>query len=197
VKNYTESEKREARFKFLEMRDRTEPVMMSAYSAVIAASVRKLAAYVKAKTVMFYLSYGSEVITDAMIQHAFEDGKEVVVPAIENPGDGEMLGIRITRLEDSYNSVYGIRQPEITGEDIVNKSEIDLVFVPAIAFDRHGYRIGYGKGYFDRYLAGLDQKKAVGLAYESQITDKLPIAEFDLPVGMIVTEKEIINIVRN
>jgi len=192
-----QSDKKEVRFKFLEMRDKTEPVMMSAYSAAIAAAIRKLAVYVEAKTVMFYLSYGSEVMTDAMIMHAFEDGKDVIVPAIQNPGDGEMYGVRISRLEDSYMSVYGIRQPEIHDGDIVEKKDIDLVFVPAIAFDMRGYRIGYGKGYFDKWLSGIEQKKAVGLAYDGQITDKLPVEEFDMPVGTIVTEKKIVHIVRN
>jgi len=153
--------------------------------------------YRNAKMVMFYLSYGSEVITDMMINEVLADDKEVAVPIIKNPGDGVMQAIRISKLEDCYESVYGIRQPEFNQDEIVNKNDIDLVFVPGIVFDSKGYRIGYGKGYYDKWLVGFDISKRIGLAYEIQLTDKLPTGEYDLPVGKIVTEKRCIELTTN
>jgi 5-formyltetrahydrofolate cyclo-ligase len=192
-----ESEKRKVRYEFLNLRNRIDPILASAYSSVIFSKIIKLPVYEKAETVMFYLSYGSEVATDAMITSAIEEGKTVAVPTIENPGDGKMEAVKIARIEDAYQSVYGIRQPEINREDLIDKSNIDLVFVPGIAFDNNGFRTGYGKGYFDRWLQNVPPEKTIGLAYDFQITDKLPAGKYDLPVGMIVTEKRIIETIKN
>ena len=197
MNDYMESEKRKVRFEFLNLRNRIDPILASAYSNMIFTKIKKLPVYEKAKTVMFYLSYGSEVVTDAMIASALEEEKTVVVPAIQNPGDGKMFAVKLARLEDAYQSVYGIRQPEISPEDMVEKGEIDLVFVPGIAFDYGGFRVGYGKGYFDRWLEGISVEKAVGLAYDFQVTEKMPTGKYDLPVGMIITEKRIIQIKKN
>jgi len=194
VKDLLESEKRKVRFEFLNLRDRIDPILAAAYSNIITAAVRKLPLYEKAKIVMFYMSYGSEVITDAMIAQALDDGKTVVVPAIDNPGAGTMIAIKISRIEDAFQYVYGIRQPEIMPEESVAKEDIDLIFVPGIAFDYKGYRTGYGKGYFDRWLQGVPREKAVGIAYDCQVTDKVPTGENDLPVGSIITEKRYIQV---
>jgi 5-formyltetrahydrofolate cyclo-ligase len=197
VKDYLESEKRKVRYEFLNLRNRIDPILASAYSGMIFAKIKKLPVYEKAKTVMFYLSYGSEVMTDAMISSSIEEDKTVAVPAIQTPGDGKMFAVKLLRLEDAYQSVYGIRQPEINREDMLEKGEIDLVFVPGIAFDYEGFRVGYGKGYFDRWLEGIPPEKAVGIAYDFQLTDKMPAGKYDLPVGVIVTEKRIIQIKKN
>lgn len=197
MNDYMESEKRKVRYEFLNLRNRIDPILASAYSNMIFSKIRKLPVYEDAKTVMFYLSYGSEVVTDTMIASAIEEEKTVVVPAIQNPGDGKMYAVKLPRLEDAYQSVYGIRQPEINPEDIAEKDEIDLVFVPGIAFDYDGFRVGYGKGYFDRWLEGIDPEKTIGLAYDFQITDKMPTGKYDLPVGTIITEKRIIQIRKN
>ena len=69
-----------------------------------------------------------------------------------------------------------------------------MVFIPGIAFDARGYRTGYGKGYYDRWLKSVPLEKTVGLAYDFQITDKLPTEEYDIPVGVIITEKRIMQI---
>lgn len=197
MNDYLESEKRKVRYEFLNLRDRIDPILSVAYSNIIFDKIGKLPVYEKAKTVMFYLSYGSEVVTDAMIASALDEGKTVVVPAIETPGDGNMYAVKIARIEDAYQSVYGIRQPEINKEELTDKSDIDLVFVPGIAFDNEGFRTGYGKGYFDRWLKGIPTEKAVGIAYDFQITDKVPAGKHDLPVGMIITEKRVIQIKKN
>jgi 5-formyltetrahydrofolate cyclo-ligase len=192
-----ELEKREVRYKFLAIRNKIDPSLAATYSAGIFIEIEKLSLYRKAKTVMFYLSSGSEVVTDFMINSALGNGKTVVVPAIENSRDRKMYAVKISRLEDACQSVYGIRQPEINPRDIIEKDDVDLVFVPGIAFDIRGYRTGYGKGYYDRWLESVPFEKTIGVAYDFQITDKLPIGEYDIPVGIIITEKKIIQIRKN
>ncbi len=191
------SEKSKLRYDFLKIRDRIEPSLRHAYSNIILSKIKKLQEYKNSNMVMFYLSYGSEVITDFMINEFLGDGKEVAVPVIQNPGDGIMTAVRINKLEECYEKVYGIRQPEFNEDEVVAKEDIDLIFVPGIVFDNSGYRVGYGKGYYDRWLEGTDIAKRVGLAFEAQLVDKIPNLEHDLPVGKILTEKRIIEIVKN
>ncbi len=191
------SEKSKIRYDFLKIRDRLEPALRHAYSSSILTGIKKLEEYRSCRTAMFYLSYGSEVITDFMINEFLADGKDVAVPVIQTPGDGIMTAVRINKLEDCYDRVYGIRQPEFNENEVVAKRDIDLIFVPGIAFDFSGYRVGYGKGYYDRWLEGTDVSKRIGLAFEVQLVDKLPFAGYDLPVGKILTEKRIIEIVKN
>jgi len=197
VSDLTKSEKSKFRYDYLIIRDRLEPPIRFAYSSIIFSRIKKLEEYKNAKTVMLYLSYGSEVITDSMINEVLADDKMVVVPIIKNPGDGVMQAIKISKLEDCYERVYGIRQPEFNQDEVISKQDVDLVFVPGIVFDNNGYRVGYGKGYYDKWLVGIDIAKRIGLAYEVQLTDKLPIGQYDLPVGKLLTEKRCIEFTTN
>ncbi len=197
MNEFQESEKNKLRYEYLKKRDKIEPFLRYTYSTMILSKIKKMKEYEDSKIVMFYLSYGSEVITDMMINEFLSDGKEVAVPVIQNPGDGIMTAVKIDKLEDCIDKVYGIRQPEFNEDDVVAGNEIDLIFVPGIAFDTNGYRIGYGKGYYDRWLKGTDVSKRVGIAFEVQLIEKIPNGKYDLPVGRVLTEKRVIEIVKN
>jgi 5-formyltetrahydrofolate cyclo-ligase len=189
--------KRKIRHELLALRNGMDLDSKTVYSAGIFSGIKKLSAYRKAKTVMFYLSCGSEVVTDFMINSAFDNGKLVVVPAIKNFGCEKMYAVKISKLEDARLFVCGIRQPEINIGSIVEKENIDLIFVPGVSFDVKGYRIGYGKGCYDRWLDGVPFEKTVGLAYDFQVTNQLPVGEYDIPVGVIITEERVIQIKEN
>ena len=197
MNDLTKSEKSKMRYDYLIIRDRLEPAIRFAYSSIIFSRIKKLEEYKSAKTIMFYLTYGSEVITDMMVNEVLADDKTVVVPIIKSPGDGVMQAMKISKLEDCYEKVYGIRQPEFNQDEVIDKKDVDLVFVPGIIFDSKGYRIGYGKGYYDKWLVGIDVSKIIGLAYEVQLTDKLPVDQYDLPVGKLLTEKRCIEFTTN
>lgn len=197
MNEFQESEKSKLRYEYLKRRDKLEVSLRYAYSDMILSNIKKMKEYEDSKIVMFYLSYGSEVVTDMMINKFLSDGKEVAVPVIQNPGDGIMTAVKINKLEDCIDKVYGIRQPEFDENDVVSGKEIDLIFVPGIVFDTNGYRIGYGKGYYDRWLKGTDISKRVGIAFEVQLIEKIPNGKYDLPVGRILTENRVIEIVKN
>jgi 5-formyltetrahydrofolate cyclo-ligase len=197
MSDYLASEKERVRAEFLSLRNTIGSVLAAAYSEGIFAKVKMLAAYERAKTVMFYLSCGSEVVTDLMVKSAIKEGKNVVVPALENLSDKQMQVVKISKLEDVRKLVYGIRQPEINLDNIVEKDDIDLIFVPGIAFDVLGYRIGYGKGHYDRWLESVPVSKTIALAYDFQITKNLPIQWHDIPVGTIITQKQILQVLQN
>jgi 5-formyltetrahydrofolate cyclo-ligase len=195
--NELQETKSKLRYDYLKVRDRIEPHVRFTHSNSILSRIKQLDSYEDARILMFYLSYGSEVVTDLMINEVLADGKEVAVPVIQSPGDGIMTAVKINRLEDCYEKVYGIRQPEFNENDVVSKEDVDLIFVPGIVFDLNGYRIGYGKGYYDRWLEGTDVLKRVGLAFEVQLIDKIPNGQYDLPVSKILTEKRVIEIAKN
>lgn len=192
-----ESEKRKIKCEFLNLRNRINPVLAAAYSVSIFETVKKLPVYKKARVIMFYLSYGSEVFTDFMVNWTLGEGKTVVVPTIKNTVNIEMQAVRILKLEDACQSVYDIRQPAPNPKKTVDKDDIDLFFVPGVAFNINGYRTGYGKGYYDRWLKNVPFEKTVGLVYDFQITDRVPIEKHDVPVGVVITEKRLIQVERN
>ncbi|MDR1122714.1 MAG: 5-formyltetrahydrofolate cyclo-ligase [Endomicrobium sp.] len=185
-------EKKRARSEFLFMRNRFDTTSALVCSIAIFATLKKLSLYEQANTLMIYLSYGSEVITDFIVESAIEEKKNVVVPVIKNFRDLFMQAVKIIKPEEVNQLVCGIRQPEINSNNVVSKNSIDLILIPGIAFDLLGYRLGYGKGYYDRWLEDVSLSKTVGLAYDFQITNKLPIGKHDLPIGTIVTEQRVI-----
>ncbi len=141
---------------------------------------------------MFYVTHGSEVITDHMITQALREGKTVTVPAIASVPDRSMRAARIASLKQLAPGAYGIREPLPGRCPEVAPEEIDLIVVPGIAFDATGHRIGYGKGYYDKWLRHVPLRKRIGLAFGVQLVKRIPRSSHDEPVGSIVTETTIV-----
>jgi 5-formyltetrahydrofolate cyclo-ligase len=142
--------------------------------------------------VMIFLSFGSEINTDYLIEWLWQQKKKVLVPLCK-PETREMDIISITTFADLEPGYFGIREPKRGLLPPVAREAIDLVVVPAVAFDRRGYRVGYGGGYYDRFLVGMDVPR-IGLAFSCQIVAEVPVDEYDLAVQGIVTEKEYIDL---
>ena len=150
--------------------------------------------YRNAKTVMFYVTHDAEVETGTLMKHAMLDGKNVALP-VTDKDSGLLSAAAIRSLTGSLvKGAYGIPEPRRECRIPVRKPEIDVVLVPGIAFDRRGVRIGFGKGYYDRWLSRIPLRKRVALAYALQVVPRLPKARHDVPVGTIVTEREIIRV---
>ncbi len=143
-------------------------------------------------SLMMFLSFGSEVNTDQIIRWAWQQGKRVLVPRCK-PETREMVIYAIASFEEVQPGYFGIREPLQDVLEPVAKQEIDLVAVPAVAFDRKGYRVGYGGGYYDRFLASMNVP-TIGLIFSCQLVLEVPTDKYDLPVQGIVTEKEFIAI---
>ena len=149
------------------------------------------AEYKNAASVMLYCPIGNEVDTALIAERAFADGKRVLYP-VTDEASGRMTAIEVTKDSEFVRGGFGIREPR--GEAYAG--DIDLVIVPGVAFDREGGRLGFGKGCYDGFLAGIDAVK-IGLCYDLQLTDGLPTEEHDVRMDMIVTENEIIRIKKN
>ena len=150
-----------------------------------------------AKTVMFYVTHRSEADTSRMIKRSLKLGKTVAVPKVEPGEKGKMLAVRITCLEkDLERGIYGIFEPKPGRCEVLERKSIDLVLVPGLAFDVKGFRVGYGKGYYDRWLKSFSPKKRIGLAFDFQLVKSVPKTKRDAKVGLIVTEKRVVRTVK-
>ena len=138
----------------------------------------------KAKNVLFYVSTGNEVDTRKMILDCLTT-KNIYVPYVQ---ENEMKFSQIRSLNDLEKGIYGILEPKQKKDEGV---ALDVVIVPGVAFDEEGNRIGYGKGYYDKFLKNT-KAKTIALAYEAQIEDAVTCDEHDVPVQKIITERRVI-----
>ena len=142
-------------------------------------------------TVMLYLSMKSEVETFGLLDILLYQEKIVCAPVV----DTYQLELTPRQIQDPKTELvqhsYGLLEPSATCP-IVPISQLQLIIVPGIAFDATGYRLGYGKGFYDRFLAKCRDAVTVGLAYQMQIVEDTSPQTWDIPVHYIFTEKNII-----
>ena len=159
----------------------------SAKSGEIEKRLFSLPEFQSARVIMFFASFRSEVETGPMIRRALYNGKRVILPKVAGR---ELALYEIGDFDkDVVPGAWGIPEPR---ETVPAKLEdIDLIVVPGAAFDEQGNRLGYGAGFYDKLLQGLD-KSTVALAFELQIVPRVPADPHDVPVKKIVTEKRVI-----
>ncbi len=162
-------------------------------SAKIKDNLYPLQEFKKAKNIMFYVSFGNEAGTREAIKDLLaKKEKTVVVPYV-------LENYPILQLSELKNfdwlepKTFGILEPKELYIREFNYKKLDLAIIPGIVFDKKGYRIGYGHGYYDRFLKILNKDvKKIGLAFELQIADKIPEEEHDVPVDIVVTEERVL-----
>lgn len=154
-------------------------------SEMIVKRIMSLEVYKKSKVIAMYYSLPDEVSLNRLINNAIKDDKIVLLPQIKN---SEMFFVKIDDLTIYKKSKFGVYEPVVTSN---NKwqNNVDLILVPGVAFDINKNRIGYGKGYYDRFLKTSNAYK-IGVCFASQILPALPIDNNDIPVDLIVNEKE-------
>jgi 5-formyltetrahydrofolate cyclo-ligase len=186
--------KRRLRRQVLAARDALPPQDREAAGERVATRLLSLPEVEDAGTVMLFWTFGSEVPTAPMIEVLHGRGVAVALPRIE---DGELIPIRYVPGDPTTVTSFGAREP--VGGEAIARSTIDVVVVPGVAFDRRGRRVGYGGGYYDRFLVGLRRGREAGPpftvspAFALQVLDEdLPGGPFDLPVDAVVTEAETI-----
>ncbi|HOU74530.1 MAG TPA: 5-formyltetrahydrofolate cyclo-ligase [Tenuifilum sp.] len=159
-----------------------DPFLARERASYVFAEIESMEQFQKATTVLAFWSLPDEINThDFVIKWA--GSKRMVLPVVV----GDELELRlfngVENMEKSGG--FGIMEPK-TGS-IVNADEIDFAIIPGVAFDRNGNRLGRGKGYYDRTLPLLRNAVKVGIAYEFQIIDSVPVSEHDIPVDLVVS----------
>ncbi|HET7579798.1 MAG TPA: 5-formyltetrahydrofolate cyclo-ligase [Bacillales bacterium] len=141
------------------------------------------------------LSMKHEINTEPVIQQAWAANKKVASPK-SDPKEKSMDFRLLNSFEDVEEAFAGIREPVLARTKPVAPHDIDLLVVPGLLFDERGYRIGFGGGFYDRFLLKY-QGPTVSLAFEMQMVNSLPVESFDRPVDLIITDQRIIRTVSN
>ncbi len=175
------------RSQMLEKRSRLPAEIALSLSLDIQNNVLSLPEFVAAERVALYSPCRNEVHTETLFRRARDAAKAVAYPRIRQ----RML--EFVWVEDPaamQPGAFGILEPA-TGE-IADVHDLDFLVIPGVAFGRQGYRLGYGKGYYDRVLHGLDARAAlVGLCYEFQLIEGVPVEAHDVHMDLVVTENHI------
>lgn len=175
----------------LDMRRSMAQSAVSELSSIIQCRIINSQAFKRSSVVMAYMPIHNEVRTDTLLKTAMDSNKTILLPRVR--GSLNMEAAPIKGLDrDIHTGTFGIREPD-SSIPAMDPEIIDLVILPGIAFNRKGFRIGFGRGYYDRFIPSL-RKDCILLApaYGFQVIDHIPSDEYDQPVDMIVTEKETI-----
>ena len=160
-------------------------------SAEIQYNIFSLPQYNDCKALFTFINYGKEVVTKNIIKDALKKGKEVAVPYMTGKPH-EMVFLEIDGLDNLVENKYGILEPVFNEENIVNSNESTFIIVPALVLDNNKNRMGYGGGFYDKYLSENKYLCSVGVAYDFQIVEKVPTEENDVPLDIIVTNRGIV-----
>ncbi|WP_168190034.1 5-formyltetrahydrofolate cyclo-ligase [Caloramator sp. E03] len=182
--------KKEIRKNMILLRNSYDEKILDEISTKITDNIFDWQIFKDSKVVMLYSSIKSEVRTKKIIIKALEDLKVVALPKTLKD-IGQIIACSINDMNGLSIGTYGTLEPNDT--KIIDKNDIDIVFVPGVAFDYKGFRIGYGAGYYDRYLKDYDGIK-IGVCYGFQLIDDVFHDEHDIKMDYLVTEKGIIKI---
>lgn len=146
--------------------------------------------YYKNSSVIFaFVSFRDEVDTHKFIKQALKDGKTICVPKVPSKKQGMETHI-IKGFEDLKEGYFGILEP-IDECTKASPDDIDFILMPGVAFDMEGGRVGYGAGFYDKFLAKLNKDvPKIAIAYDFQLYEKVPTDEFDIKIDGIITNKD-------
>lgn len=178
--------KKELREHMKELRDSITCEKRARYDEVIYKKVINCEYYTNAKILFSYVSFGSEVCTHKIIEHALANNKTVCVPKVINRTEG-MKAVKINSLEELNQGNFGVLEPENLEKSIAPEA-IDLILIPGLAFDKFGGRLGYGAGYYDSFLKEVKKDALkIALSYSIQILDKVPMEAHDIFIENLIT----------
>ena len=183
----------------LATRDAMSPATRAADAAVCATALLAhpvaLAAFDRAATIMSYMSFGTEIDTQALFDETLRRGKTLLLPRISrlSGGSPHLTLHRVASPSALVAGVWGIAEPAPTCP-AVSFDEVEFALVPGVAFDRAGNRLGYGKGYYDRLLAMRVERTSAGtkplvvaVAFDCQLVEQLPVSAHDQAIDLLIT----------
>ena len=182
--NMKEMSKRDIRLEVLEKRARMSPEERASKSRAIGDRLMKTGLWADAKTVFLYMSLPGEVETDRLIAEAWSQGKQVAVPKVTEEG---LVFSKLDSFEELSEGSFHVREPREIREISDGRA---LVIMPGVAFDIKCNRIGYGKGFYDRYLFEHREHPAVALSFDFAVYSKIPSGPHDIKPGLIITESD-------
>jgi 5-formyltetrahydrofolate cyclo-ligase len=183
------------RRKTLQARDELSSASRHCKSVALIDLLRQLPPFALAEHIFTYINFRSEVETLSLVEQCLTAGKVISVP-LTLINESRLLACKLTDPESELRPGYcQIPEPDPALALAVNPSDIEVVILPGSVFDEHGGRLGYGGGYYDRFLANdAPQALRIGVAFEMQISGKkLPLLPHDKMLHYLVTEKRILD----
>ncbi len=184
------TDKKSLRIEVLRRRDALPGDLRSEKDRRIRERVQGLEEYRKARTVLLYASFRSEVDTFGLISDCLAGGKVTVLPRVDREGDVLRLFV-IQSLDDLAPGYLGIPEPRSSGRGEKAIEDMDFIVVPGAAFDEACNRMGYGKGYYDKLLSAR-RGVAAALAYEEQVMPVIPHEPHDVKMDKVITDERAI-----
>lgn len=175
-------DKKELRKKYTKVRADVED--KEGKDRLIRKNLRQLDIYKKAKSIFVFISYKSEVDTRGIIEDILADGKKLLVPLVKG---SEMIAVEVKGIDDLEPNKMGILEPK-SGQEV---TDVDLTITPGLAFDKAGYRLGYGGGYYDKFFAKVDTVR-MGIGYSDQYVESLVHEDYDKALEYLLTEEGLI-----
>ncbi|MFZ2197977.1 MAG: 5-formyltetrahydrofolate cyclo-ligase, partial [Thermodesulfovibrionales bacterium] len=174
------------RKELLRRRDNIPPEVRRAKNRMVFERMLSLDEFRNTSIIFFFASFRTEVDTAEMIKSSLSSGKRVLLPKVDKDRH-ELLLYEIRNLGELTPGYMGIPEPPVS-EQQMNINDADIVIIPGAGFDASGNRIGYGGGYYDRLLSGLQKDvPVIAPAYDEQVVDSIPSDPHDIKVQMIVT----------
>lgn len=180
------------REKILQKRNQLTQKELQEKSKIICGKLLSLESYKKSSTIFCFLSFGSEVDTWEIIKDALSKSKKVYVPYID-PKESRMHAVQINHSSTLIKNKFGIPEP-VYDPSVPDPLDFDFAVVPGVAFDKNGFRIGYGKGYYDRFFQNCPVSCKTGIAFALQVVSSVPGEEHDIPVDIVITEEDLISV---
>lgn len=178
--------KKDIRKQIFAARKNVTDAQVEDWSRQITERVTALASFQEAERILAYADYNHEVMTRFLIEEAWKAGKDVAVPRVVGK---DMVFYRLKAFDQLKPGYYGIPEPR---EGEIVHWEDALMIMPGVAFDRENHRVGYGGGFYDRFLEKHPQIIRLAVAFDFQILKEVPIEPTDIFPQMIVTEREVI-----
>ena len=181
--------KKDFRKQVIESRKNKDSEFISINSQIITEKLLSMDCLQQANTVMLYLDFNNEVKTDQLITKLISLRKTVASP-VTIKDERKLIPYEIINLKEGINlGAYGIREPNKNISNEIDVKNIDVLIVPAVAYDKNCYRLGYGGGYYDRFIERLrDDAITIGIAFDLQLFDSIPKEEHDAQLNYIITE---------
>lgn len=184
-------DKKSLRKEYKQKRNEISSENLSQLSSRVIKRLIETSYYKNCSSIFTYINTNSELITKELIKTAWKDNKNVAVPVITQKPH-EMLFIKIENFNSLEVNMYGIYEPKIKDENILISDKNTLLIVPGLVFDKNKYRLGYGGGYYDKFISDNKTLKNIGVCFKSQIIDIIPKDKFDMQLDVVIYENGII-----
>lgn len=184
-------QKEQLRTHYITQRDALAHSERIAIDNEILQQLLQFPAYLAATNISCFLGFGTEINTVPFIASAMQTGRKIYLPRVQK--NRAMTMHVFTKWENLEKSTYGIFEPT-AHTPIIPPSELDIIIIPCLACTQNGYRLGYGGGYYDKYLSTVGNVPKVIICRDAFVVDTLPIDLHDIAADYIITEKRIIKV---